>query len=86
MKFTGRAEFEWVDRNIYDGKTLYIGSVRVGFAYPLTVLNKSKFSWGVYNANPRGLTDTLEEAQSALLSALGIVVEWETPKAEEGEA
>ncbi len=76
MEFTGRATMRWADRQIDDGQTFYIGPVRMGFAYPLTAPeSETGYRWGLYNAMIYGLADTLEEAKSALLTALGITVE-----------
>lgn len=84
MKFTGRVEFEWRNRQIGAGQCLCIPGehlLYLGFAYPFGDSGIS-YRWGVYGDVLDGVASTPEEAKAALLKALGIVVEWQAESEE----
>lgn len=79
MEFTGRATFEWRK----EGRKhigLYLDGAKLGCVYPADNGRYKAFVLTVVHRDSRHRT--LDEAKAALLTALGIVVEWETPQGE----
>lgn len=79
-KFTGRVEFEWVDTpkspsSKPDGTvfSLRCAGLKMGLVWRSTLTPELDTEW----FHDYGVAPTLEEAKTALLKALGIVVEWE---------